>query len=92
MMMHCCGWHGATGRQPNKLKMNLHRLLEQRRAAGNPVRVMLIGAGKFGSMFLAQVPHTPGLEVVSIVDLLKQIGHLPAEVPDCVLGRLRPDG
>src|ERR1700736_2837470 len=48
--------------------MNLHRLLEQRRAAGKPVRVMLIGAGKFGSMFLAQVPHTPGLEVVSIAD------------------------
>ncbi len=49
--------------------MNLHRLLEQRRAAGKPVRVLLIGAGKFGSMFLAQVPHTPGLEVVAIADL-----------------------
>ena len=49
--------------------MNLHRLLEQRRAAGKPVRVVLIGAGKFGSMFLAQVPHTPGLEVVAIADL-----------------------
>jgi predicted homoserine dehydrogenase-like protein len=49
--------------------MNLHRLLEQRRAAGKPVRVILIGAGKFGSMFLAQVPHTPGLEVVTIADL-----------------------
>ena len=49
--------------------MNLHRLLEQRRAAGKPVRVILIGAGKFGSMFLAQVPHTPGLEVVAIADL-----------------------
>ena len=49
--------------------MNLHRLLSQRRAAGKPVRVILIGAGKFGSMFLAQVPHTPGLEVVAIADL-----------------------
>lgn len=49
--------------------MNLHRLLEQRRAAGKPVRVILIGAGKFGSMFLAQVPHTPGLDVVAIADL-----------------------
>src|SRR5450759_3613807 len=29
----------------------------------------LIGAGKFGSMFLSQVPHTPGLEVPVIVDL-----------------------
>jgi predicted homoserine dehydrogenase-like protein len=49
--------------------MNLHRLLEARRVAGNPVRVALIGAGKFGSMFLSQVPHTPGLEVPVIIDL-----------------------
>ena len=49
--------------------MNLHRLLEGRRAAGKPVQVALIGAGKFGSMFLSQVPHTPGLEVPVIVDL-----------------------
>jgi hypothetical protein len=41
--------------------MNLHRLLNARHAAGKPVRVALIGAGKFGSMFLSQVPHTPGL-------------------------------
>ena len=49
--------------------MNLHRLLQQRAEAGRPVRVGLIGAGKFGSMFLSQVPHTPGLEVPVIVDL-----------------------
>jgi predicted homoserine dehydrogenase-like protein len=49
--------------------MNLHRLLNARLAAGNPVRVALIGAGKFGSMFLSQVPHVPGLEVPVIVDL-----------------------
>ncbi|WP_291687265.1 Gfo/Idh/MocA family oxidoreductase, partial [Bradyrhizobium sp.] len=49
--------------------MNLHRLLDARLAAGKPVRVALIGAGKFGSMFLSQVPHTPGLEVPVIVDL-----------------------
>lgn len=49
--------------------MNLHHLLNARHAAGKPVRVALIGAGKFGSMFLAQVPHTPGLEVATIVDL-----------------------
>src|SRR4051794_25745540 len=49
--------------------MNLHHLLNARLAAGKPVRVALIGAGKFGSMFLAQVPHTPGLEVPLIVDL-----------------------
>src|ERR1700743_3623363 len=49
--------------------MNLYRLLQARRAAGKPVRVALIGAGKFGSMFLSQVPHVPGLEVPIIIDL-----------------------
>ena len=49
--------------------MNLFNLLKQRLAAGKPVRVALIGAGKFGSMFLAQVPHTPGIEVAVIADL-----------------------
>jgi predicted homoserine dehydrogenase-like protein len=49
--------------------MNLHRLLNARRSAGKPVRVALIGAGKFGSMFLSQVPQVPGLEVPAIIDL-----------------------
>jgi predicted homoserine dehydrogenase-like protein len=49
--------------------MNLYRLLQKRAAAGRPVRVGLIGAGKFGSMFLSQVPSTPGLEVAAIADL-----------------------
>jgi len=35
----------------------------------SPVRVGLIGAGKFGSMFLSQVPTTPALDVVAIADL-----------------------
>ena len=49
--------------------MNLYRLLQQRLANGRAVRVGLIGAGKFGSMFLAQVPTTPGIEVAAIADL-----------------------
>ena len=49
--------------------MNLFRKLQQRGAAGRPVRVGLIGAGKFGSMFLSQVPTTPGIEVAVIADL-----------------------
>jgi predicted homoserine dehydrogenase-like protein len=49
--------------------MNLHRLLARRLAEGKRVRVGLIGAGKFGSMFLSQVPSTPGLEVAAIADL-----------------------
>jgi predicted homoserine dehydrogenase-like protein len=49
--------------------MSLYHLLQQRSAAGRPVRVGLVGAGKFGSMFLNQVPTMPGLEVVIIADL-----------------------
>ena len=49
--------------------MNLFALLEARRAAGKPVRIALIGAGKFGSMFLSQVPHVPNLDVAVIADL-----------------------
>jgi predicted homoserine dehydrogenase-like protein len=49
--------------------VNLTALLLARQTAGRPVRVGLIGAGKFGSMFLSQVPHTPGLEVAAIADL-----------------------
>lgn len=49
--------------------MYLHSALMARADANRPVRVALIGAGKFGSMFLAQVPTTPGLEVAVIADL-----------------------
>ena len=49
--------------------MNLYRLLQTRHHAAKPVRAVLIGAGKFGSMFLSQVPHVAGLEVPVIVDL-----------------------
>src|ERR1700739_1017582 len=49
--------------------MTLSHLLAARAAANKPVNVALIGAGKFGSMFLSQVPHVPGLEVPVIVDL-----------------------
>jgi predicted homoserine dehydrogenase-like protein len=49
--------------------MSLHARLQQRAAAGKPVRVALIGAGKFGSMYLAQVPRIPGVHLVGIADL-----------------------
>ena len=49
--------------------MNLYSKLRQRQAEGRPIRVALIGAGKFGSMYLAQVPKTPGLHLVGIADL-----------------------
>ena len=49
--------------------MNLFTKLQQRAADGKPVRVGLIGAGKFGSMYLAQIPRTPGVHLAGIADL-----------------------
>jgi predicted homoserine dehydrogenase-like protein len=49
--------------------MNLYSKLLQRAAEGRPVRIALIGAGKFGSMYLAQAPRMPGVHVVGIADL-----------------------
>src|SRR5436190_6522578 len=49
--------------------MNLHSLLLEREAAGRPVTVGVIGAGKFGTMFLSQARLTRGLHVVAVADL-----------------------
>src|SRR5215216_6962895 len=49
--------------------MNLHALLLERKAAGRPVTVGLIGAGKFGTMFLSQARLTEGMHVVGVADL-----------------------
>lgn len=49
--------------------MNLHRMLKQREAENRPLRVALIGAGKFGTMFLSQAQRTPGLRLVAVADL-----------------------
>ncbi|MEO7854951.1 MAG: Gfo/Idh/MocA family oxidoreductase, partial [Rubrivivax sp.] len=49
--------------------MSLYSKLQQREAEGRPVRVGLIGAGKFGSMYLAQIPNTPGVHLLGIADL-----------------------
>ena len=47
------------------LELKINELIEKKKT----VRVALIGAGKFGSMFLSQVPSTKGLSVSSICDL-----------------------
>src|SRR5438270_6994996 len=52
-----------------KRVVNLHALLLEREAAGRPVTVGLIGAGKFGTMFLSQVRRTRGMHLVGIADL-----------------------
>ncbi|MFZ4406531.1 MAG: NAD(P)H-dependent oxidoreductase [Paracraurococcus sp.] len=49
--------------------MNLHRMLQARAAAGKPVTVGVIGAGKFGSMFLAASQRTVGMHIAGIADL-----------------------
>ncbi len=49
--------------------MSLFAKLQQRAADHKPIRIGLIGAGKFGSMYLAQIPRTPGVHLVAIADL-----------------------
>ena len=49
--------------------MSLYQQLQQRAADNKPIRVALIGAGKFGAMYLAQVPRTPGVHLMGIADL-----------------------
>ena len=49
--------------------MSLIQKLKARAANNNPVRVGIIGAGKFGSMYLSQAPRTPGIHLVAVVDL-----------------------
>ncbi len=69
--------------------MNLHRLLLERERQGRPLRIGLIGAGKFAAMYLAQVPKTPGVELVGIADLspanakqnLERVGWHPQRLP-----------
>ncbi|OGA16877.1 MAG: flagellar biosynthesis protein FlgA [Betaproteobacteria bacterium RIFCSPLOWO2_02_FULL_66_14] len=50
--------------------MNLYQKLKQRQ--DRPLRVGLIGAGKFAAMYLAQVPNTPGVHLAGIADLQPQ--------------------
>ena len=67
--------------------MSLYAKLLQRK--DNPLRVGLIGAGKFATMYLAQVPKTPGVRLVGIADLnpanardnLKRVGWDEARMP-----------
>src|SRR5207245_9397134 len=47
--------------------MNLYAKLQERK--DNPLRIGVIGAGKFAAMYLAQVPKTPGIQVLGIADL-----------------------
>lgn len=48
---------------------NLSTKLAALEAAGRPIQVGLIGAGKFGSMFISQCHRTPGMRLAAIADL-----------------------
>lgn len=52
--------------------MYIYQDLIARQDRNDPVKVGLIGAGKFGSMFLSQVPNSTALKVVAIADLNPQ--------------------
>ena len=80
--------------------MSLHRQLQQRTAEGRPIRIGLIGAGKFGSMYLSQIPRTPGVHLVGIADLspeaacrnLARVGWAPQRVQAASLEAALRDG
>jgi predicted homoserine dehydrogenase-like protein len=61
--------------------VNLHAKLLEREAAGRPIRVGLIGAGKFGTMFLAQVRRTHGMHLVGLADL--DVGRARKQLAGC---------
>jgi predicted homoserine dehydrogenase-like protein len=52
--------------------MNLSFMLKERAAKSKPVRIGQIGAGKFGTMFLAQCRVTTGMHLVGLADLLPE--------------------
>jgi predicted homoserine dehydrogenase-like protein len=49
--------------------MNLFSKLAERAAKGRPLRIGLIGAGKFATMFLQQARRLPGVHLLAVVDL-----------------------
>ncbi len=49
--------------------MNLHSLLCEHENAGKCIRVGIIGAGKFATMFLSQIIRTPGMKLTCVCDL-----------------------
>lgn len=66
--------------------MNLHHLLTKRHHEKGPLRVGLIGAGKFGGMYLAQAGSTKGVHIAAIADLA------PARAVEALRRTGWPDG
>src|ERR1700712_1751630 len=57
--------HNLRGSSP----LNLFTLMQKRTAESGPMRVGVIGAGKFASMFLTQALNTPQIHVVGVADI-----------------------
>lgn len=49
--------------------MNLYDLMQKRLAEAGPIRVAVIGAGKFASMFLTQAAGQPEFHVIGVAEL-----------------------
>ncbi len=65
--------------------MTLSFQLRERAAAGKPVRIGQIGAGKFGTMFLSQCRVTTGMHLVGLADLM------PARAKERLVGVQWPE-
>ena len=49
--------------------MNLYSQLQNRERSSDPIRIGIIGAGKFATMFMSQIMRTPGMNLVAVCDL-----------------------
>lgn len=72
--------------------MLVHRLLQEHEARGRKIGVGLIGAGKFGTMFLAQLQTMVGVRLVGIADLdphkaKQSLAHVGWSEDDVFLGK-----
>jgi predicted homoserine dehydrogenase-like protein len=80
--------------------MNLYRMLRERAQNKTPLRVGLIGAGKFGSMYLSQARRTPGIQLLAVADLapararqaLKHVGWESAQLSAKSFAQARKSG
>jgi predicted homoserine dehydrogenase-like protein len=61
---------GLKEQQGGTIAVNLSTKLKARAAAAKPIRIGQIGAGKFGTMFLAQVRLTQGMHLAGLADLM----------------------
>ena len=53
--------------------MNLFTRLEAHYRAGKTITVAMIGAGKFATMFLAQLRKLPAIHLACLVDLYSEM-------------------